>query len=410
MKHLLLTLTFLVSLAQAHAQYGCTDLQATNYNPSALFNDGSCIYPATTLSASQVALLQTPALDENSGLVYSQGVLWTHVDDTYEELYRIDTLTGAISQTVTIPFSNNTDWEDVSLDSDFVYIGDIGNNNGNRTDLRFFRIPRAALDTTPNQVATVDTICFSYSDQTDFTAAYNNTRFDAEAFVVINDTIHLFSKDWVFSRARHYVLPATPGTHIAQLRDSIDANGLITGATLASDGAIALIGYDKVFPAPCFVWLLFDYSGSEVYSGNKRYFSLGSAITYGQTEAITFSEGHKGYLSNERFQQSILNVAPTLRRFDLSPFIVPASTLATENTVMPIAVNPQPATGELHVSFRGPVKGRWRLISLSGLVMAQGEFPEASVSIRCDGIPSSLYVLEVIGSSGQVYRTRVIIG
>lgn len=395
---------------QVRAQYGCTDLQATNYDPSAVFNDGSCSYPSTTLTTSQVTLLQTPALDENSGLCHSLGNLWTHVDDTDEDLYLIDTVTGNIRRALSIPFCNNSDWEDVALDSFFVYVGDIGNNSGNRTDLRFFRFSRAAIDSTSGVVTSVDTIRFSYPDQTDFTAAYNNTRFDAEAFIVKDDSIHIFSKDWVFSRARHYVLPATPGTHVAQLRDSINANGLITGASLSSDGVIALIGYDKVFPAPCFIWMLNDYQGNEFFSGNKRYFSLGSAITYGQTEAITFSTGYKGYLSNERFQQSILNVPPALRRFDLSPYIVQPSTTVNEVLSETVSIDPQPASGVLHVSFRGNVNGFWRIISISGQIVAEGQFPDDSVHIGCESIPPAIYILEVNGKNGQVYRTRVIIG
>lgn len=401
-------LVLLVSI-EARAQYGCTDLQALNYNPSAVFNDGSCQYPSTTLSSSLVTMLQTPALDENSGMVFHQGFPWTHVDDTYEELYRVDTLTGNILQTLAIPSSNNTDWEDVQADSAYVYIGDIGNNNGNRTDLRFYRMPRWALDSGTVSAADIDTISFTYSDQIDFTAAYNNTRFDAEAFIVINDTIHVFSKDWVLRRARRYVLPATPGSHVALLRDSIAANGLITGAAISQDGVIALIGYDNVFPAPCFAWMLFDYQGSELYSGNKRFFSLGTAITLGQTESITFVDGYRGFFGNERFQQSVINVAPALRRFDFSPYLTPASTSSNELADAFIAINPQPASGDFSISFAGPVEGRWRLMTIDGKEVLGGEFPGASAIIGCEGMPTALYLLEVIGRNNTVFRTKVVI-
>ena len=33
----------------------------------------------------------------------------------------------------------NTDWEEISQDKDFIYIGDIGNNSGNRDDLKIYR-------------------------------------------------------------------------------------------------------------------------------------------------------------------------------------------------------------------------------------------------------------------------------
>ena len=151
--------------SQAMAQYGCTDPQATNYDPSAVFNDGTCSYPSTLLAAPIVTALQTPALDENSGLLYTNGSVWTHLDDSYEELYQIDTLSGVINQITTLPFSSNTDWEDIDKDSLYVYIGDIGNNYGNRTDLKFYRISRSALDSSISSISVIDTISFSYPDQ-----------------------------------------------------------------------------------------------------------------------------------------------------------------------------------------------------------------------------------------------------
>ena len=407
--YLLALIVLLLIHSKAIAQYGCTDPQATNYDPSAVFNDGTCSYPSTSLPAPIVTALQTPALDENSGLLYTNASVWTHVDDTYEELYQIDTLSGAINQITTIPFSTNTDWEDIDKDSLYVYIGDIGNNYGNRTDLKFYRISRTALDSSIASTSVIDTISFSYPDQFDFTAALNNTRFDAEAFIVFNDTIHLFSKDWVFRRARHYVIPAIPGNHVAQLRDSIDANGLITGATLAHNGVIALLGYDKTFPAPCFVWMLSDYNGSNVFSGNKRYFSLGSAITFGQSEGITFTNGYTGYISNERFQQSIINVPPSLRRFDLSPYIQSTSTGIDSRDWKSVSINPQPASDHFQVSFAGPVDGSWRLLTISGEVVSYGAFKEASTSISCNGLTTAIYLLEVIGKNGKVYRTKVMV-
>ena len=71
----------------------------------------------------------------------------------------------------------NYDWEEISSDSLFIYVGDFGNNvNGNRTDLHILRIEKnSLLINSP----VIDTISFTYSDQTDFTpTGSNNTDFD----------------------------------------------------------------------------------------------------------------------------------------------------------------------------------------------------------------------------------------
>jgi hypothetical protein len=60
----------------------------------------------------------------------------------------------------------NTDWEEISQDSSYIYVGDFGNNyQGNRTDLHILRIEKKSF--LLNQPI-IDTISFSYSNQTDF--------------------------------------------------------------------------------------------------------------------------------------------------------------------------------------------------------------------------------------------------
>jgi hypothetical protein len=62
-------------------------------------------------------------------------------------------------------FSNKLDY----MNDEYYFIGDIGNNSGNRTDLKFFRIPKMAMGNFT--MDDVDTISFHYQDQ------YNNLIF-----------------------------------------------------------------------------------------------------------------------------------------------------------------------------------------------------------------------------------------
>jgi len=84
-------------------------------------------------------------------------------------------------------------------DKDYLYVGDFGNNlNGNRTDLKILRIRKNSVLVNPLKI---DTINFSYSNQTNFTpTGTNNTDFDCEAFIVASDSIYLFTKQWISKR------------------------------------------------------------------------------------------------------------------------------------------------------------------------------------------------------------------
>jgi PKD repeat protein len=299
---------------------GCTDPQATNYNASATVNDGSCTYNATNLALTDKTALSTPLLDEDSGIEFLDGKLWTHNDSgNSNDIYRMDTSSNAVFQTVNISNATNVDWEDMTSGKDYLFVGDMGNNNGNRQDLKIYRIDKSNLTPAATSV-TADIINFSYSDQTSFVSLPNNNNFDCEAIIFFNDSIHLFSKDWVDKQTRHYVLPNTPGTHVAQYRETLNAGYLVTSASVQKGGVIALLGYDNTGIAPIYLYMLYDYKNNLFFNGNKRKFNVANALSHGQTEGVDFFNGAYGYVSNERFT-NIVNIAPHLKTFNLAPYL-----------------------------------------------------------------------------------------
>ncbi|MCU0355201.1 MAG: hypothetical protein MUD08_15905, partial [Cytophagales bacterium] len=331
------------------AQNGCPDPQATNHNSAANANDGSCTYANTVLAVPRKVVLPS-VLDETSGLVVVNGQLWTHNDSGGEPaIYRIDTLTGQVLQTVTFANATNVDWEAVGADETHLYVGDFGNNvSGNRRDLTVYRIRKADIGTGPSVSVAAESIRFAYADQTDFTATpANQTSFDCEAMLVRNGRVHLFSKDWVNGRVRHYSVPATPGTHTATFEEEFAANGLVTDATLSETGAVMLVGYTRI--GQVFAWLLFDYAGDKFFSGNKRRLELGSAVEKGQVEGIAFRRFFEGYVSCERFQ----GVAPSLYTFSVANLVYynPTSAQTSEPTGISVRLFPNP-TGGLPMTVR----------------------------------------------------------
>src|SRR5262245_58181650 len=114
---------FLISCERIQAQVpGCTDPLANNYNSSANKNDGSCTYAAATQAATLKGALPA-SIRETSGLVFWNGMLWTHNDDGDTALYAIDTTDGHILRRVPIKGVVNNDWEDITQDDDYIYIG-----------------------------------------------------------------------------------------------------------------------------------------------------------------------------------------------------------------------------------------------------------------------------------------------
>ncbi len=324
-------------------QSGCTDPQALNYDDQATENDGSCTYPNTEYLPMQIALLPA-SLTECSGLAFFNDQLWTNLDNgNPDKLYEIDTLTGALNKTVTIPSADNEDWEDLAEDEEHIYIGDFGNNPGNRTDLRIYKIKKEDL---LNGIPSPELIEFSFSDQTDFTQAHNSNNYDCEAFFYWQDSLHLFSKNWLDFKTRHYVLPASPGTHIAELRDSLFAQGQITAADISEEGVVLLLGYNKSTAIP-FMWLLFDYTGNSFFSGNKRLISLVNPVHTSQVEGIVFRGATKGYICSEKFEI----LPPRLLSFDIAELLQGPVAIKEPENDFDIDIFPNPAKNRITINF-----------------------------------------------------------
>ena len=307
---------------------GCTDPRALNYNGKAMVNDGTCKYAHSVVKAEVLGKLD-PLIQGTSSLLYWNNNYWTYNDHNDNCLYRIDSTNAATAETLCMNKIRNFDTEEISQDDQYLYFGDIGNNSGKRKDLQILRIRKDAIR---NKVYKVDTIRFSYEDQTDFTARLNATDFDCEAFVVTKDSIYLFTKQWVSRKTTIYSIPKTPGTHIAYRRETYNVKGLITGVTYIPEyQLVVLCGYDydkrNILSAlHPFIVLLYDYKGGFFFSGNKRRLDFGSGVK-AQIEGIATSNGLDFYLTCEHFTTTKMGITfdfpAQLYRLDLRKYLLP---------------------------------------------------------------------------------------
>ena len=121
-------------------------------------------------------------VDETSGLFFHNGHLWTHNDSGGKPiLYAIDTTTFEIVQRITLVNAKNKDWEDVCTDGEMVFVGDFGNNKGNRRNLRIFIFPLSDIPNEGDTTLMVDSIRFNFADQTNFEKRKHDHDFDCEA-------------------------------------------------------------------------------------------------------------------------------------------------------------------------------------------------------------------------------------
>lgn len=296
---------------------GCTDSLASNYDASAKENDGSCIY-VEVIAKPETSVTLPKSVNETSGLIAFNGHLLTHNDGNDPHLYELDTLTGAISHTYTLNGFKNVDWEDITQDDNYIYLGDFGNNyTGIRQDLKILKISKTSLLKDDPEVEVIN---FKYPDQEAFAkAAPNTTDFDCEAFVIKDEKIYLFTKQWTKTGTAIYELPILPGSYTAALKSTYPINGLVTGATyVKAKNTVLLCGYSKSLEP--FIYICSQFKNNDFFSGNKRKIML--ALPFHQIEGITSSDGKRIYVSNESLvKKPFANIPAQMHVFDLKKWI-----------------------------------------------------------------------------------------
>jgi hypothetical protein len=254
-------------------------------------------------------------VNESSGLINLDGKIWTHNDSGGQpSLYEISKMDGSVLRTVLIQNATNIDWEDLAADSEYVYIGDFGNNSGSRTDLKIYRISRS--DLAFNNSVPAETINFSFSDQTSWDPHPNQTDFDCEGFIAFQDSLYLFSKDWVDHKTRMYQLSNQPGTHVALYQSTFDVLGMITAAELFSPNMLVLQGYTSTLTP--FTWLFQQFTGTNFFQGTSDKLTWTNKA---QTEGIAYADSNGVYVTSEKAPVPLPYVA-TLFYLDISGYIL----------------------------------------------------------------------------------------
>jgi hypothetical protein len=253
-----------------------------------------------------------PQLRESSGLLLAGDLLISHNDSGNEPLlYELDTVSLQIIRQVQVANAVNTDWEDLAQDEEFLYIADIGNNSGTRTDLKILKVSKTEFkrDTTVN----AEVISFAYEDQTDF-GGNGNSDWDAEALIVQGDSLYIFTKQWQSLGTVVYSLPKTPGNYQARRIAGFPLNGLITGADITSaDNSIVILGYSTQLQP--FIFTISSI-GSNDFPGSFEKTTL--PIGFAQAEGVAVGNNDRLYVSSEDFSNSLLSLPAAVFKLKLT--------------------------------------------------------------------------------------------
>jgi hypothetical protein len=243
---------------------------------------------APLCQAAPVAVLGragNPAVTELSGLVQAEdGTFWTHNDSgDSARVFQLDR-SGAFLREVAVPGAEAYDWEDIAIRGDELFVGDIGDNLGQRPNLTVYRFR-------PGEAAT--RIALRYPDRTH----------DAEALLVDGEEVAVVTKDFR-GVAEVYTARGT-GTMRKVAELDLGVGQAVTAGDISADGStIALRSYGSA-------WVWERAAGESLAAAFKRPPCVVKAglIQEGQGETLALSrDGRALYTIPE-------GANPALRRY-----------------------------------------------------------------------------------------------
>lgn len=319
-------------------------------------------------------------IKETSGIIAtSDNGIWTHNDSGDGPIiYKIDT-NGNLIDSIYLTGVSAVDFEDITKDhlGNF-YIGDIGNNSHNRTNLVIYKIPHP--DSISGNNVTPEAIHYSYQDQTQFPDPTKNS--DCEALFHFQGNLYLISKNWGSSGySKLYQLPDSAGTFSAILIDSF-ASGLVTGADIHPNGKLCILEMNRIH--------VFDkYTGTDFFGGvhGIKSFSLS------QKEGICFIDSNTVYITQENHR---IFGRTKLYELSLTEFL---GNIRIENN-LEVGAYPNPAGNYLTINFNSTHLShsniKCRIIDSSGKEIQSFKFSNSNkINLPLFDIPSGSYYLEI---------------
>lgn len=221
--------------------------------------------------------------------------VWMHNDSGNKpRLYGV-TFDGKIVKELKIDAKNH-DWEDLTKDDQGnIYIGDFGNNQNKRKNLKILKIKHSDLE---KDEVTVEKIKFEYPEQKNFPPKKKARFFDTEAFFYWNNHFYIFTKSRVataYGTSFLYRIPANSKKKHKAKRlakfENCNANSCwITAAAISPDKTkVVLLSQKNVI-------VFSNFTGDDFFSGRKQVFPI---TINTQKEGVCFKDNNTLLITDE---------------------------------------------------------------------------------------------------------------
>lgn len=210
-----------------------------------------------------IADLRDTSIKESSGVVASRstpGLYWTHNDSGDGPfIYAFDER-GRRRGVWRVRGAAARDWEDIAAgpgperNRHYLYIGDIGDNSGRRSEIVVYRVPEPKItpaDSTSSKAKPILT-----ESASSIRLRYPDGRYDAEALLVhpVTGTIYVVTKT-MFGNPSIYQASAAQGSdevitlsRLGEVKVPSWFGGMITGGAISPDGRrLALCDYKQAY-------------------------------------------------------------------------------------------------------------------------------------------------------------------
>ena len=263
-RHLLTTFILLVLLPVSLS--GCQkvpvpqDAKAGRHVPDGSGGQKTSTQPTELFGPpSNVGVLEDRMIDESSGIVASRttpGMYWTHNDSGDGPfIYALDDR-GHSRGVWRVTGATADDWEDIAAGpgpiagTNYLYIGDIGDNGGERKQITVYRVPEPII-TAAEQGSKKSNAQLTEAAEA-LRLRYPDGKHDAEALLVhpVTGKIYIITKI-EFGNPRVYEADPAQGsagvitlTRVGELNVPTVFGGMITGGDISPDGLrVALCDY-----------------------------------------------------------------------------------------------------------------------------------------------------------------------
>ncbi|MDT8401571.1 MAG: hypothetical protein RQ743_07745 [Bacteroidales bacterium] len=234
----------------------------------------------------------SPLLYEISGMcIFNNKIYALNDGRNGSYIFKLDLASGTLEEKYRISNLRNKDWEELSISGAYLYIGDFGNNSGERRDLAIYRIRIDSLQYPDPPVLTTG---IEYLQQKNAKVHKRDNEWDCEAMTVTPDGIYCFSKNRKDLTTNIYHVSEGKNNILSPV-DVFDAGFLVTGAYYHQGGrSLYLCGYYKNET------YLLQFKNTDGVSTGGRYTKyILPELKHTQVESV-FVSGNFLYLASEK--------------------------------------------------------------------------------------------------------------